>query len=44
MVLAGLAVLPMVVSIMGRLDGLILKVSDLHHLVYPVGGTPPAAP
>ena len=37
MVLAGLAVLPMVESIMGRLGDLILKVSDLHHRVTPVG-------
>jgi len=41
MVLAGLAVLPIVVTIMGRLDDLILKVSDLHHRVYPVAGTRP---
>jgi hypothetical protein len=37
MVLAGLAMLPMVESIMGRLDDLILKVSDFHHRVAPVG-------
>jgi hypothetical protein len=40
MVLAGLAVLPMVETIMGRLEALILKVSDLHHRGYPVAGTP----
>ena len=38
MVLAGLATLPLVQTIMVRLDDLILKVSDLHHRVSPVGG------
>jgi len=38
MVLAGLATLPLVQTIMVRLDDLILKVSDFHHRVSPVGG------
>lgn len=38
MILAALAPLPLVGSIMTRLDELIEKVSDLHHRVAPVGG------
>jgi hypothetical protein len=38
MILAALAPLPLVESIMTRLDELIEKVSDLHHRVAPVGG------
>jgi hypothetical protein len=38
MILAALAPLPLVESISARLDGLIGKVSDLHHRVAPVGG------
>jgi hypothetical protein len=47
--MAALAPLPLVESISARIDGLILKVSDLHHRIAPVGGSPsagvpPAAP
>jgi hypothetical protein len=38
MILAGLATLPLVQTMMERLDDLVLKVSDLHHRVAPVGG------
>jgi hypothetical protein len=38
MILAGLAPLPLVGSIMMRLDELIERVSDLHHRAAPVGG------
>jgi hypothetical protein len=38
MILAALAPLPLVGSIMARLDELIDKVSDLHHRVAPMGG------
>jgi hypothetical protein len=38
MILAALFPLPLVESIMARLDELILKVSDLHHRIAPVGG------
>jgi len=38
-----LAPLPLVESISARLDHLIVKASDLHHRVAPVGGPPPAA-
>jgi len=38
MILAALAPLPLVESIMKRLDELIEKVSDLHHRVAPIGG------
>jgi hypothetical protein len=38
MILAALAPLPLAESISARLDGLIEKVSDLHHRVAPVGG------
>jgi hypothetical protein len=38
MILAALAPLPLVESIMTRLDELIEKVSDLHHRVAPIGG------
>jgi hypothetical protein len=43
MVFAALAVLPLVESMMSRLDDLIRKVSDFHHRVAPVGGPPPSA-
>lgn len=38
MILAAVAPLPLVETFMARLDELILKVSDLHHRVAPVGG------
>jgi hypothetical protein len=38
MILAALAPLPLVESIMARLDDMIEKVADLHHRVAPVGG------
>ena len=38
MILAALAPLPLVESIIRALDGLIEKISDLHHRVAPVGG------
>lgn len=38
MILAALAPLPLVESIMKRLDELIEKVADLHHRIAPVGG------
>jgi hypothetical protein len=38
MILAALAVFPLVESLMNRLDDLILRVSDLQHRVAPVGG------
>jgi hypothetical protein len=41
MVFAALAVLPLVESMMSRLDDLIRKVSDFHHSVAPVGGSQP---
>jgi hypothetical protein len=45
MILAALAVFPLVESIMNRLDDLIPKISDLHHRIAPVGGAaPPAEP
>jgi hypothetical protein len=45
MILAALAVFPLVESLMNRLDDLIPKISDLHHRIAPVGGaTPPTEP
>jgi hypothetical protein len=38
MILAALAPLPLVESIMARLDALIEKVSDFHHRIAPIGG------
>ena len=38
LIMGALAPLPLVESIMARLDELIEKVSDLHHRVAPVGG------
>jgi hypothetical protein len=38
MILAALATLPLTESISARLDGLIQRVSDLHHRIAPVGG------
>jgi hypothetical protein len=43
MILAALAVFPLVESLMNRLDELIVKVSDLHHRVAPVGRAASAA-
>jgi hypothetical protein len=40
MILAALVPLPLVESILARLDELIAKVSDLHHSVAPIGGDP----
>lgn len=40
MILGALVPLPLVESVMVRLDELIEKVSDLHHRVAPVGGPP----
>ena len=40
LMLGGLITLPLVETIMSRLDDLILKVSDLHHRVAFVGGSP----
>jgi hypothetical protein len=37
MILAGLALLPLIEFIMPRLDDSILKVADLHHRISPVG-------
>ena len=42
MIMAALAPLLLVESISARLNQLIVKVSDLHHRVAPVGGPPPA--
>jgi hypothetical protein len=45
MILAGLAVFPLVETMMNQLDDLIPKVSDLHHRIAPVGGAaPPTEP
>jgi hypothetical protein len=45
MILAALAVFPLVESLMNRLDDLIPKVSDLHHRISPVGSAaPPTEP
>lgn len=44
MILAALAVFPLVESIMNRLDDLIPKISELHHRVAPVGGAEPSGP
>jgi hypothetical protein len=41
MIMAALAPLPLVESISAHLDELIVKVSDLHHRIAPVGGSPP---
>jgi hypothetical protein len=41
MILAALAVVPLAESMTGRLDGLILKVSNLHHRISPIGGPSP---
>ncbi|HMA70875.1 MAG TPA: hypothetical protein VKP67_05215 [Xanthobacteraceae bacterium] len=41
MILAALAVFPLVESIMTRLDDLIPKISDFHHRVAPVGNAVP---
>jgi len=38
MILGAVAVFPLVEQLMNQLDDLILKVSDLHHRVAPVGG------
>jgi hypothetical protein len=38
MILAALAPLPLVESMMARLADLILKIADLHHSKYPVEG------
>jgi hypothetical protein len=43
MILAAVAVFPLVESLMNQLDDLIVGVSDLHHRVAPVGGAPSAA-
>jgi hypothetical protein len=43
MILAALAVFPLVESMMTRLDDLILEVSDLQHRLHPVGGHEPSA-
>ena len=43
MIVAALAALPLVESMMKRLDDLILKVSDLHHRISPVGDPPSTA-
>jgi hypothetical protein len=41
MILAAVAALPLAETFMARLDDLILKVSDFHHRVAPVGGVAP---
>jgi hypothetical protein len=43
MILAALFPLPLVESMMDRLDALIVQVSEVHHRLWPVGGTDPAA-
>jgi hypothetical protein len=40
MIMGALIPLPLVESIMARLDELIEKVSDLHHRIAPIGGAP----
>jgi hypothetical protein len=42
LILAALAPFPLVESMMTRLDALILKVSDLQHRLWPVGGKTPS--
>ncbi len=44
MIMAALAPLPLIESISARLDGLIIKISDLHHRIAPVGGPPSTMP
>lgn len=38
-ILAAISSVPLVESMMSRLDGLIVQVSDLHHRISPVGGS-----